>query len=229
MTITISVTNPAEHQPSELRAIAHFLNVLAANREGGKTLEVATPGNGPAPSVSVDTPPPVADADADDEPNTSTPPEVDSAGYPWDARIHSANKSIVADGTWRKKKGVDPSLVDQVQAELKPLNASAADDAPPPVVETKVDDAPPPPVVEDTPPPAAEQKAEDTPPPPVVETKADGTVTPAQCFKFVTDNKVTPEQIQAALAMIGMEKMNEVFSKPAKAAELLEALQQVTA
>lgn len=210
MTIAITITNPEEHLPSELRAVAHFLNVLAANREGGKTLEVATPGNVAAPSVSVDTPPPVVDADADDEPTTSEPPAVDSAGYPWDARIHSANKSIVADGTWRKKKGVDPALVDQVQAELKG------------------EDVPPPPAVEDTPPPpVVEEKVEETPPPPVAEDKP--AVTPAECFKFVTEKKPNPEQVAAALAMVGMEKMNEVFTKPAKAAELLDALQQVMA
>lgn len=214
MSITISITNPAEHAPSELRAVAHFLNCLAADREGNvRTLEVATPG---APSASDDTPPPVpADADAGSEPNTSDASELDSAGHPWDERIHSAGRTRTADGTWRKKKGVDLTLVDQVIAELTGSTEPEAD-TPPPVPEA-----------EDTPPPvpAAEPEAEDTPPPVVTEEA----VTPAACFKFVTENKIKPDQIEAALAMAGMTKMNEVFAKPAKAGELLEALKQVTA
>src|SRR5690606_14880230 len=40
MTIRIEVTNPAEHQPSELRAVATFLNNLAADRETGRIAQV---------------------------------------------------------------------------------------------------------------------------------------------------------------------------------------------
>lgn len=48
----------------------------------------------------------------------ATPPSVDAVGLPWDARIHSESKATVADGTWRKRRGVDPELVKQVEAEL---------------------------------------------------------------------------------------------------------------
>lgn len=47
------------------------------------------------------------------------PPSVDASGLPWDARIHSESKAAVADGTWRKRRGVDPELVKQVEAELR--------------------------------------------------------------------------------------------------------------
>lgn len=44
--------------------------------------------------------------------------ELDSAGFPWDARIHAATQTTIGDGTWRKKPGVAPELVAQVQAEF---------------------------------------------------------------------------------------------------------------
>lgn len=45
--------------------------------------------------------------------------EVDSAGLPWDRRIHSSAKSKIKDGTWKKLRGVDDALVAQVEAELR--------------------------------------------------------------------------------------------------------------
>lgn len=47
-----------------------------------------------------------------------TPADLDSAGCPWDARIHTSNKATIGDGTWRKKPGVDPTLFESVKAEL---------------------------------------------------------------------------------------------------------------
>lgn len=54
--------------------------------------------------------------------------ELDSAGCPWDARIHTSNKATIGDGTWRKKPGVDPALFESVRAELMG-NAPAAPNA----------------------------------------------------------------------------------------------------
>ena len=48
--------------------------------------------------------------------------ELDAAGLPWDGRIHSGpadKKKKNADGTWRKKRGVDDATVEQVTAELR--------------------------------------------------------------------------------------------------------------
>lgn len=44
--------------------------------------------------------------------------QLDKAGCPWDARIHTSNKAVIGDGTWRKKPGVDPALFESVKAEL---------------------------------------------------------------------------------------------------------------
>lgn len=46
---------------------------------------------------------------------------TDSAGLPWDARIHSEGQTKNADGTWRKRRGVDKALVDTVEAGIRKL------------------------------------------------------------------------------------------------------------
>lgn len=43
--------------------------------------------------------------------------ERDSAGLPWDERIHSGSKKKNADGKWKLRKNVDENLVKQVEAE----------------------------------------------------------------------------------------------------------------
>lgn len=45
--------------------------------------------------------------------------EVDSNNIPWDERIHSANKNKNADGSWRIKRGVDKTLLEQVTIQLR--------------------------------------------------------------------------------------------------------------
>lgn len=63
---------------------------------------------------------------ADDEPvapaTTATGVELDANGLPWDGRIHSSNRGLMADGTWKYKRGVDrDKLVPEVEAELRAL------------------------------------------------------------------------------------------------------------
>ena len=81
---------------------------------------------------------------------------VDADGLPWDPRIHSSSKQLVADGTWRKRRNTAKELFAEVEAELRGLSAvDASVDAPIP--------APPPPP---PPPPAAVAFANPAPPPP---------------------------------------------------------------
>lgn len=49
--------------------------------------------------------------------------ELDSADLPWDKRIHASTRAKVADGTWRYMRGVDKALVEQVEAELRAVQA----------------------------------------------------------------------------------------------------------
>lgn len=46
-------------------------------------------------------------------------PAVDTTGMPWDERIHSPNKTRIANGSWRKKKGVAETVVAAVEAERR--------------------------------------------------------------------------------------------------------------
>lgn len=52
------------------------------------------------------------------------PPAVDAKGMPWDERIHSSNKALCTDGTWRQRRGVATQLVANVEAELRAKVAS---------------------------------------------------------------------------------------------------------
>ena len=50
---------------------------------------------------------------------------LDSAGMPWDHRIHATTKTKNGDGTWRAKRGVDEKLVADVVEQNKRLMAIA--------------------------------------------------------------------------------------------------------
>jgi hypothetical protein len=49
------------------------------------------------------------------------PSNLDKHGLPWDERIHASSRAKTQDGAWRSKRGVDPTLVTTVEAELKAL------------------------------------------------------------------------------------------------------------
>ena len=156
------------------------------------------------PSVPGD---PVRAAPAAPAPTTSGAEELDSAGVPWDERIHASTKSQNADGTWKKRRGVDPAEVDRVTAELTTAPEAPAAEQSAPVAPPAVPEVPEVPAAPATP----------------------ESVTPADVFKFITTNKPTPEQSAAALAMVGFSKPNDVFTQPDKAGDYLEALQAVCA
>lgn len=52
--------------------------------------------------------------------------ELDGANIPWDVRIHQASKGKKVDGTWKLKKGLDPTLAATITAELKARGLPAA-------------------------------------------------------------------------------------------------------
>lgn len=73
------------------------------------------------------------------------PPELDSTGMPWDERIHSPNKTVNANGSWRKARGVEDALVAAVEAERRvaPPTPAAAVQPPAPPVVAPIQPAPP--------------------------------------------------------------------------------------
>ena len=56
--------------------------------------------------------------------------DLDTAGLPWDARIHARTKSKNADGTWKVQRGIDLRKVDEISQQLR---ASTDTPAPAPV------------------------------------------------------------------------------------------------
>lgn len=88
--------------------------------------------------AAVPTPAPAPEED-EGEQNTAAP-NVDKNGLPWDARIHAGTKALNADGTWKKRRGVDDATIAAVTAELQgtPTPAPVAEAATPaaPMAET---------------------------------------------------------------------------------------------
>lgn len=77
------------------------------------------------PTMAAPTPPvpfpsmPAISTDEDDEPGQVATGDTDSTGLRWDERIHAGTKTQNKDGSWKKRKGVDPALVATVEAELR--------------------------------------------------------------------------------------------------------------
>jgi hypothetical protein len=79
--------------------------------------------------------PPATIAAPPSAPTTSPAPagapvELDGAGLPWDARIHSGTPTKNANGLWRMRRGVDNPTIEAVEMELRanypaPVKAAA--------------------------------------------------------------------------------------------------------
>ena len=146
---------------------------------------------------------------------------VYAAGVPWDERIHSSGRATVKDGTWKKKKNVDPAEVTRVTAELK-----AAMGRPTPAPEPTAG----PPSAEPVPlPPAAIEHAQaavlaefDQPSPAAVFTGIMQLITGAQ-----NANKITPEQVATVREAVGLASLTDLLRPPgsAKAAEFRQAIE----
>ena len=98
------------------------------------------PAMGATNEVIIDPPPP-PDPVAADWPRPVNGVMVDSAGLPWDARIHNGNKKCTARaGTWMYRRGGDKDAIPGVEAELRaamatpvtPAAAPVATEPPPP-------------------------------------------------------------------------------------------------
>ncbi len=105
----------------------------------------------PMPVAPSPTTIPMPTESSDDEEGTdSAGVELDSAGLPWDERIHSSSRKIGKDGTWNKRRG-GPSgdELAAIEAELRgaqtaPAPVPAAPVAPAPVPAAPVAPAPAP-------------------------------------------------------------------------------------
>lgn len=160
------------HGSPELDSDAAKLNAIFGQGSAGATLAdvglapaqafgvPAAPLAGSTPAIagaSTVAPPPPANT----APTTTTPGvassaagassagvELDKHGLPWDGRIHAGTKRKNADGSWTAKRGVDPALVAQVEAELRQVMGApgAAPLAQAPAAPQVAPVAPPPPL-----------------------------------------------------------------------------------
>lgn len=76
----------------------------------------------PVPQPETPVPAPAPTAEDDGEQNTNAP-TVDKNNLPWDERIHASTKALNADGTWKKRRGVDDATIAAVTAELTGASA----------------------------------------------------------------------------------------------------------
>lgn len=118
-----AIAPPAETTPRPAAtAEAPATAPSATDQAAPNTDPNAAPATGPAPAAASSGPAPA------DTPAAPAGVELDSDGLPWDSRIHSGSKGKLAKTKqWKKKRGVDPALVEQVEAELKAaMSASPA-------------------------------------------------------------------------------------------------------
>ena len=105
----------------EADTLEEFLDLLGGAKVKPVDVTVQPPLQGQTPpmpetAAPLETPPAPAEQPVQ-QPQTSG--EVDSSGLPHDERIHAKTKNTLADGTWRKRRGVDDAIYAQVEAELR--------------------------------------------------------------------------------------------------------------
>lgn len=134
MSITITITDPGSVPVHEMERICEYLeraaragaqpvpamerfNLLAPSAQPSAPLAPPVP-HPHVPGLSVVVPPaPLPTPGA--TPGQGRAPDLDSRGYPWDARIHSDSKSKNANGTWRYRRGVKDDVIEPVELELR--------------------------------------------------------------------------------------------------------------
>lgn len=183
--------------------------------------------------------------DADSVPFAPAPPESlpplptqdrDTAGIPWDERIHASTKTTNRDGTWTRRRNTPDEVFDKVMAELKAANtamtleAAAGLTAPtpePPQPSAAEAFTPPPSVVI---PPAVPQ-------PPVhhVEQAAQNAVAnamaavndkaaePVEIMKALNAKQVPADKLAAVLGKAGLKGLAEVFTAAIDARRIIAA------
>ena len=137
----------------------------------------------------------------------SVPGQWDAQGYPWDERIHSSSRALLADGSWRQRRNLPSGVREQVEAELRaagrvgPAAHAAASVPPPPLA----------PVVPPPPPPAP-LAGDVLPPPPPAPAHTLGTFMPV-VTRAMTEGRLTVAQImeacQAAGLPLGLNSLGE--------------------
>lgn len=152
MGINVTVDGLEAMPPAAIRNVATLLTLMADHIEQSVTGmpirgEDAMQSRVIAPRVPIVTPDqptsPSAAFAPPDNPTTQAPGiDVDAAGLPWDGRIHASSRALIADGTWRQRRNLDPAILATVTAELKQLMSLPAATSPAPAAVAPVPPAP---------------------------------------------------------------------------------------
>lgn len=147
---------------------------------------------------------PVDNGDDSDDGGSATSnsqgPDRDSRGIPWDNRIHAANRGLKKDGTWKYRRGVDETVIAEVE---KGLTAPAT-----PVVVPTFPNAAPVPAIPTLPPafPVAQPVASEPTPSlaPTATAPAQAPVAPVETAVAPVPVRPahTPQSFQANLPMV---------------------------
>lgn len=130
--------------------------------------------------------------------------EVDIRGVPWDARIHSSTKTKTKNGVWSRRKNVDDTTFDTIEAALLAGVGGGQDTLPPPPPE-------PTPVASNVFTLAPTQTEVPPPPPPAQpvtgETVASAITTFSQLMVATNANGIAPAQVRTAVEQVGLENI----------------------
>jgi hypothetical protein len=136
---------------------------------------------------------------------------LDSAGIPWDARIHQDTRKMNKNKTWQNKRGIDKDLLAAVTAELQAAWGKPAAAPAPAFSSAPVAPPPPPvaPVVAQAAPVAPQPPVAPAPPGPPGVPPAPGVIVGfRELMQKITSNtnsgKLSNEQVDAALGSVGL-------------------------
>lgn len=128
--MAVAIANAVEKHVASNRAQITPADVQTAAADGIVKEAIPAIADGKTHTAEISTP---TTEDDDGEQNNSAP-TVDKNNLPWDERIHAGTKALNADGTWKKRRGVDDATTASVTAELQ--GTPAPTPTPAPVAET---------------------------------------------------------------------------------------------
>jgi hypothetical protein len=144
---------------------------------------------------------------------TSSTTQLDSAGVPWDERIHSSSRGTVVNGTWKKRKNLPDEVYEQVMAELRGNGSTS------PTQNNEITVTQPVAHITDsvTPPPP--------PPPPIENTTGNSSpATFAELMQRVTANRVPIQKLQEWCTKEGLGSFSLLGQHPDRIADAALAL-----
>jgi hypothetical protein len=147
--------------------------------------------------------------------------DLDTAGYPWDSRIHARTKTKTSDGAWKLMRGIDMQKVIAVQNELKkavnaPRIPSTTLQFDPAVHASETVTMPFNPAVHSTVVttlPAPPQMVAVPPPPPVTEV-CDFQFMVKKVTALITNKSLTHETMNAILQEFGLPSIHVMATRP---------------